>query len=941
MKIIFLTFFILTSLLANINSKIDKVTLNLNSKNKIQFAGFYIAKEKGFYKDLNLEVEIEHINNDKDYIDTVLNNENHFGLTNSSIFYDRFNNKNLFLLGAILQNSPLVYLSLSNSEITSFNDFSNKKVMTDFNKNEDVLLDVFIHNMSSSKKKLDYIMTSNDIKSLISEEVDILSISKLNEKYFTKDIKNKYNLLDPSKYGYDLYGDILFTSNETYTNNQKKVDSFYKASIKGWEYVFNNIDETIKFFLKINKKNDDYDNYLYQLNILKSLSEFKEGNLGKLNILKIKTLLNLFNSIRNKTQKSTISNIDINSYIYFKSLENITSNKYNLIEESILELIKKPFYNMNEQRMKTIFEDFLKKNYIISLQLHDSFLNRIIFSSWKEKDTIIHRFMDDTEKNFNDKILKIKNIYVNNKKIGYLKIYYNNIPLFTNKEFNYIKQKKELTFCNRNDLAPYTYLENGKYKGIVIDFIKVLEEKLEIKLRTIKTKSWEDCLSLVKNKKIDFSSLIITNQYGYQHLKPTKAYISDHLVLATKIDEPFIFDLNNKKEKLIGVDKRSKNIIYFLKNKHPHIKIKEYENEKIALESIINEDIFGYIGLSAPIAYKIQNQYPYQLKIMTIVNEIKNIGSLGVSQDNDVLLSVLNKVIHSISDKSRREIKNSWIPIKEEHVFNETYILIFTLVVLVLFFGFLYRQILLKKMNKKLIKSVELEVSKNRYKDKLLFQQAKLASMGEMLNNISHQWRQPLNSINSNVAVLDSILVKNKVLDKNLDDNLEDIEKQTKYMSNTIENFRNYFNPKKNKEKFLLSSALEDALSIVKYNFNNLDIKIDVLCNDDLLVDGYLGEYIQTVISILNNSKDALITNNIDNPSIKITINKLLIIDDNAGGIDKKIIDRIFEPYFTTKHKEQGTGIGLYMSKVLIEKSMNGVLSVENYKDGTRIKVKI
>ena len=268
-------------------------------------------------------------------------------------------------------------------------------------------------------------------------------------------------------------------------------------------------------------------------------------------------------------------------------------------------------------------------------------------------------------------------------------------------------------------------------------------------------------------------------------------------------------------------------------------------------------------------------------------------------------------------------------------------ILITIVLLLILFFAFFYRAFILKRTNKTLKKKIEEEVKKNREKDKLLFQQSKLVHMGEMLNNIAHQWRQPLNTINSNVAAIDSIFMKKNIEDRNLENNLIEIENQTKYMSETIESFKNYFNPKKDMEKFLISKAIENTINIVKYGFEKNKIKIRIVKANDIVIEAYLGEYIQTIISILNNAKDAFIMNKTKNAEIVIIIDEMLIIDDNAGGIDSKIIDRVFEPYFTTKHQSNGTGTGLYMAKMLIEKSMGGELTVENIRNGTRFKIKV
>ncbi len=379
----------------------------------------------------------------------------------------------------------------------------------------------------------------------------------------------------------------------------------------------------------------------------------------------------------------------------------------------------------------------------------------------------------------------------------------------------------------------------------------------------------------------------------------------------------------------------------FIINKYPYLKLKDFNGTNEGLKALIDNEIYGYIGVSSSLAYRIQNKYAFELKIMNRLDDREHGASIGVKKGNNILISILNKSINLVSDKTKREIKNSWISIGHEKTTDYSLILKIIIVMLIFFAAFMYRQFLLKKVNRDLKNAVRHELRKNRAKDKLLFQQAKLASMGEMLNNIAHQWRQPLNAINSNVAVLDSIFMKKNIIDNNLEKNLTEIENQTKYMSETIESFRNFFNPEKDKQLFLISSAVDDAISIINYNFNRLNIHIKVFNVNDIMIEGFLGEYIQTIISILNNAKDAFISTKHENPEIVICIDEMIIIEDNAGGIDEDIIDRIFEPYFTTKHKDKGTGTGLYMAKMIIEHSMNGKLSVENTKNGCRFKIKV
>jgi len=229
-------------------------------------------------------------------------------------------------------------------------------------------------------------------------------------------------------------------------------------------------------------------------------------------------------------------------------------------------------------------------------------------------------------------------------------------------------------------------------------------------------------------------------------------------------------------------------------------------------------------------------------------------------------------------------------------------------------------------------------------KNKLMQEQAKMASMGMMIENIAHQWKQPLSQVNSAVLVIDSEISEVDTKDNIIFEKLDEIERMTKYMSDTIEDFRYFFDTSKNKEDFCIKDSIVNSLSILKgsIKYNNIEINLDI--NNDKTINGYINELQQVILILLNNAKDAFTTKDKKTPKISITINvfeKEIVISicDNAGGIDEKIIDRIFEPYFTTKLKNQGTGLGLNIAKIIIEEHFYGSLNVVNNEDGACFKI--
>ena len=252
----------------------------------------------------------------------------------------------------------------------------------------------------------------------------------------------------------------------------------------------------------------------------------------------------------------------------------------------------------------------------------------------------------------------------------------------------------------------------------------------------------------------------------------------------------------------------------------------------------------------------------------------------------------------------------------------------------------------LYKYQSNLEQQVQVELQKSRDKDEMIFHQSKLISMGEMMANIAHQWRQPLAQINSSVFRIDTMLSDLHIQDEEIEKQLQDIETTTEYMSNTINDFKDFFEITKRRKRFNLNVVIQNALNIIGASLKYHDIKVELFLENELLINAYKNELQQVLLILMNNAKDTLLINQIPKPKISI-ITKLeddqvsITVEDNGGGVDEKIIHKIFEPYFTTKHQTQGTGLGLYISKMIIEKSERGSLSVLNTKDGASFEIRL
>ncbi len=626
--------------------------------------------------------------------------------------------------------------------------------------------------------------------------------------------------------------------------------------------------------------------------------------------------------------------------------------------------------------------------------------------------------------------------------------------ILTQQEKQYLKNKEFLTVCVQPNWLPYEGMKNGQFIGINADYLYMISEKINKPLKIITGDTTQEVIEQLKRGKCDIKPVAVDGK-GNLPYKPTLPNIEDSIAIVTKIEEPFVSNLNKHIDKKFIVLKNRTRLIKYIKKAFPKINLIEVDSIDQALDMILEGEVFGLFGKTKSMAYHVYKYYPTQLKI---INEFEKISTgIGVVNNDPILFSIMEKTLKSIGEKEALKIANKWdittIETKPDYTILWYVFIVFLIVTVV----FIINHVVLKRANDKLqeekdrferqknfldtliqtlpiplfskdiegkyiiindkfseftgyskeeiigksvfdiapkhiadiyhaqdLKVINLEenpqvyeskvINKNTtdeyevlfYKSaffdehnnvqgiigsvvdlsqqrqlekerieqqKILLEQLKLVAMGEMIGNIAHQWRQPLSVISTGATGLKLQKEYDTLTDENFISTCDMINDNAQYLSKTIDDFRDFIKGDRNIVEFNLLKNVESFLHLVEGSIKNNNIKVVKDIDENIRVHGYPNELIQCFINIFNNAKDALKDKEHEKLifiSTELKEDKVnIIFRDNAGGIDEDILQHIFEPYFTTKHQNQGTGLGLHMTFNLIVDGMGGSIKAK------------
>ncbi|MDQ1338821.1 MAG: hypothetical protein QG617_1789 [Campylobacterota bacterium] len=855
MRFILIFLFLFVSLYAT-EKPLERVSLQLQWLDQFQFAGYYLAKEKGFYEDVGFDVEIKKFSYETDVIGDVASGKTTYGIGRSSLIWYYSKGKEISLLSAAFQSSPLTLIALKSSNIEDVKDFIGKTAMITEDAVETASIYAMIKSVKLGEWSVKYKKHTFDIKELIDKRVDLYAGYVSNEPYELKKRGVEFKTFSPKDRGFDFYDDILFTSQEEVRKTPLKVESFKKASIKGWEYAFENIEEAVDIiYKKYNPTNKTEDALLFEANELKKLAYANGVPLGTIKKDKMERILDIYRVM-------------------------------GLVDGSVD-------------------------------------LDRLIFNA-KEK-------------------------------------------FLTNKEKEYLNQRGEISICAVLNLLPLSAIEHDKFVGIGADILNLAKENINLSYRVVETKSWDESLQNLRDKKCD---LLPTAKYYKEEngLKTTTPYHHEPLIVVTKKSENYIVDIDGILEMEFAVIKGNP-FIEDLKKRYPKIKLKYVDSIQDAFEGVERGKYYGYIDSLTVVAYAFKNSSNGNLKISGQLDEKIGI-SFGVRDDDEILYNIFEKFAKDIEHSDVHRFFNERVPINYVKNVKFEYLYEIIISVLVIVFIFFYKQNILKKKNMELeeLKDKLLElnstleqkiaeaVSDMQQKDTYLLHKSRLAQMGEMVSMIAHQWKQPLNAISTlQITMIMSLeLEEYNLCDKKereeflkfLDEKLKKIGLYTQNLSRIVSDFSDFYRPNKHQEELTLNNPVMQAYWLLEDSLvlENIDLCLELTSENRVML--FKNEFVQVVLNIINNAKEQFVKKGIKDAQITIKSYDrddvaVMEISDNAGGIDEEIIEKIFDPYFSTKFDKNGTGLGLHMSKNIIEQHYKGRIYAQNIQNGAKFTIEV
>jgi PAS domain S-box-containing protein len=935
---------------------LEKVSIQLHWLDQFQFAGYYMAKEKGFYEEAGLDVEIKKFQLNITPLDEVLNNKATYGIGRTSLLISQDRGVTIKLLSATFQSSPSVILTTQDSNITSAKDFMGKKIMTLPHLYSSASIQAFLRHINVDLNSMEILPHSFNIDDLINKKTDLMDAYISNEPFLLKQKGVTPVIFDPKDYGFDFYSDLLFTTTSETQNHKDRVIHFRNASNKGWEYAFSHIDEAVNIiFQKYNTQNKSKEALFYEANELKKLAYYETKTIGKLDLNKIQKIYDAYNVMGLVSNK-----LDVKNAVFFGNDLLTQKERAYLSEKNKITMCIDPSWMP--------FEAFDKnKNYIGMTSDYFKLFSQELGVAF---DVIYTRdWMESLEYAKERKCDILSLVAQSSQRKEYLNFTspYLSIPVV-------LTTKIDKPFID--DFSALKGKKIGIPKGYY--FAEVLQERYPY-LDIVEVDNETQGLHLVTQDKL----------YGYVGTLASVGYlIQKNFTSELKITGKF----NEKSELGIGVRKDDGILLEILEKLIINIEEKTKQqilNDWLNIKYETGTDYTFLLQIALVLLlvfllflYRqhVLNTYNKELKtqVHNATQDLKlqneelqeyitsfkylmdsSLEAIVLSDDDRKIVEV-NQVAHAMFRINADDIGQSmfeFVPQTHRNIVKKM-IMIDKIKPYELnllrkdgtSFPALATGINIVRNGKNYRLSFFIDLTEIKLKDKQMIEHLRLAQMGEMISMIAHQWRQPLSAISATTINLslkfemDSFALdtqesraecKEYFLEK-----FANIESYIDALTTTIDDFRNFYKPDKNSVHISLKSVFHKALAIIKASLDNDMIEVVCVCNSDEKIELYDGEMMQVFINILANAQDNFREKKSKNAKIYVTIEKESIkICDNGGGIADDIMSDIFNPYFSTKSEKNGTGLGLYMSKVIVEEHHQARFTVANKNDGACFEI--
>ena len=814
---------------------IEQVKLQLNSTHQFRFAGYYMAIEKGFYKDKGIEVQVLESSHTQDSIEELVGGRSNYAISGADVLIAKTKSLPIVALAAINHESPLALMVRKDSGIKTPGDLRGKKIM--LGETNKFAIVTMLKKAGVDVGEYEILPITPDHTALDNNQTDAYPVYITDRAYHDSNDISMYRYIRPKDYGLDFYNDILITTNAETVNNRFRVRDFRDASLEGWAYALSNIDETIDVIL------EKYNNpKLTQSLLLREAHELRK----------------------------------------------------------IIRPLQAEIGVMKESYWQFMLNTFIKANFASKEVNIDGFI-------YKAED---HDLLDYLNLSTRERI--------------WLRQHWNQIRIGVNLDWFPIEFSDQ----------------EGNHAGISSDIIKRIGQDLKIYIKSAKGLTQDKALEKVKNKELDVLPASIKTKEMEDFLLFSKPYMNSDWVIITDRGHP---ELNLSKT----IDGKKLYSLAPLSNKkvavtNGYISHQRLETNWPMIDLIVKRNVldtlravssgeanFAIVDLetATPLLHSYQMT---DLKVNAPAFDVQDSVYFAVRNDWPELVSIINKELDYIGQTEIDRIKNKWrsVPVSLGIQKSDVFIIIgiaLSIILIIFIWAFTIRRAK-TKVEVLLQKETDLLVSNSRH-----------IVMGEMISMLVHQWKQPLTSMMLGIEIIKMKLAMVKINDPDkefLDKQFGKVEEMLDEQNKLISDLRNFFHPDKHKEGFNLLVCIEGATSMLAGVVNKHSINIKLNIDPSIELVGYERELKHVFINLIKNAVDELVESKIENPTI--CINNTIIdgvinieVQDNGNGIKEEILPTIFEAYVSSKALN-GTGLGLYMGRLVIEEHFSGSIQVRN-----------